>query len=177
MADSTGRAANDIEGMIAQIGARNVELGYGFGNVGSKKSSSSAKPGSKDPNKDELDRYQLVNVQLKEISKQLSALDKQKNKLLGGSLVDNLNKQIKLLNDQISVTERKLKIAQGEQLEVASKLAGYGIKFDSEGNISNYASVFQQQQANLNAVYAKFNSMDKAGQDAYQATVKAAEES
>ena len=143
----------------------------------SKKSGSTAKPSKKDLNKEELDRYQLVNVQLKEISKQLAKLDKEKNKLLGGKLVANLNKQIKLLNDQISVTERKLKIAQGEQNEIANKLSGYGIKFDNEGNISNYAAIFKQEQAKLNAVYTAFNGMSKDAQDAYQDTVKAAEES
>ena len=137
---------------------------------------SNAKPSKKDPNKDELDRYQLVNVQLKEISKELTKLDKEKNKLLGGKLLANLNNQIKLLNDQITVTEAKLKIAKQEQSEVAGKLAGFGVQFDSEGNIANYAQIFRQEQAKLNAVYSAFNSMSKDSQDAYQDTVKAAEE-
>lgn len=144
---------------------------------GSAKKGSSAKPSKKDLNKEQLDRYQLVNVQLKEISKQLSKLDKQKNKLLGGQLVDNLNKQIKLLNDQISVTEAKLKIAQGEQNEVAQKLSGYGITFDKDGNIANYAQIFNQEQAKLNAIYTNYNNMSKEAQDNYADTVKAAEES
>ena len=144
---------------------------------GSKKKGSSSKPSKKDPNKDELDRYQLVNVQLKEVSKQLTKLDKQKNKLLGGDLIKNLNQQIKLLNDQMDVTQAKLKIAKQEQKETASALSKYGIKFDDEGNISNYATVFKQQQAKLNAVYAKYNKMSKTAQEAYQSTVKAAEES
>jgi len=149
----------------------------GGGSGKSGKSGSSAKAAKKDPNKDQLDRYQKVNVQLKEISKQLTSLDKQKNKLLGGDLVKNLNQQVDLLNRQIEVTEAKLKIAQDEQREVASDLSKYGISFDSDGNIANYAQIFKQEQDKLNAVYAAFNGMSKDAQEAYQDTVKAAEDS
>ena len=143
---------------------------------GKKSGGSKAKPSKKDPNKEELDRYQKVNVQLKEIGKQLTALDKQKKKLLGGDLVRNLNDQVALLDKQIDVTREKLKIAQGEQSEVAGTLSKYGIKFDSDGNIANYQQIFKQEQNKLNAVYAKFNGMSKAAQESYQDVVKAAEE-
>jgi hypothetical protein len=97
--------------------------------------------------------------------------------LLGGNLVKNLNAQIKLLNDQISVTDRKLAIAQDEQDEIAAVLLGYGTKFDSDGNISNYAAMFRQEQAKLDAVYNTYNSMSAEAQENYEDTVKAAEDS
>lgn len=142
----------------------------------SKKSGSGAKSSKKGPNKDELDRYQLVNVQLKEISKELTKLDKQKNKLLGGNLVKNLNQQIKLLNDQIDVTEAKLKIAEKERAEKAKILSGYGAKFDAQGNVYNYETIFKQEQTRLNKVYDKYNKMSETQKKKYESTVKSAEE-
>ena len=70
-----------------------------------------------------------------------------------------------------------MKIAKQEQSEVAAQLAAYGIRYDSQGNIANYADIFRQEQAKLNAVYANYNSMSKDAQEAYSDTVKAAEES
>jgi hypothetical protein len=79
--------------------------------------------------------------------------------------------------EEVEYAEEPELEAQQEQAEVAGKLSGYGIKFDSEGNIANYAAIFKQEQAKLNAVYTAFNGMSKDAQDAYQDTVKAAEES
>lgn len=143
---------------------------------GNKKSGSSSKPSKKDLNKDELDRYQLVNVQLKEISKDLNKLDKQKKKLLGGDLIANLNKQLALLDKQIETTERKLKIAQDEQTEVAQALAKVGVKFDSEGNIANYAAIFKQEQAKLNNYITYYNGLSKKQQEARADELKQYEE-
>ena len=162
------------------VNKKSKKLGGNFAKADSTKpkgkKGSTAKPSKKDPNKDELDRYQLVNVQLKEISKELTKLDKQKKKLLGGDLVKNLNKQINYLNDQISVTEAKLKIAEKERAEKAKTLSGYGAKFDEQGNVYNYETIFKQEQARLNKVYAKYNKMSKAQQEKYESTVKSAEE-
>ena len=142
----------------------------------SKKKGSTAKPSKKDPNKDELDRYQKVNVQLKELSKSLTTLEKQRKKLLGKDLIVNLNKQIANLNRQIEVTKNKLEIAKQEQKETANKLSEYGVTFDDEGNIANYQSIFQKEQNKLNQIYANYNKMSKASQENYQDVVKAAEE-
>jgi DNA repair exonuclease SbcCD ATPase subunit len=180
--NSVRKQIGSIDAGIAALKSADASLDKYQGDLGKSKNKGGGGGGnkdakSKDPNQDELDRYQLVNVQLKEISKELSKLEKQKSKLFGGKLIENLNKQVKILNDQITVTERKLAIAQQEQDEIAATLLGYGISFDSDGNIANYAQVFAQQQANLNAVYATYNSMSADAQDAYEDTVKAAEES
>jgi hypothetical protein len=138
-------------------------------------SSSSSEPQTKDLNEDEKDRYEKVNVQLDKISASLSKLQSQEDKLLGQKLIDNLNAQLTELNKKIDKTNEKLKIAQQEQAELQSELSGYGISFDSEGVMTNYAEVFDRQQAALNAVYNHYNSLSADAQEGYESTVEAAE--
>lgn len=137
--------------------------------------SSDKDPDKKDLNEDELDRYEKVNVQLELISATLDKLQSQEDKLFGNKLINNLNKQIQALNKQIDTTNEKLKIARGEQAELQSKLAAYGVKFDAEGVMTNYAQVFQAQQQALNNIYNHYNSLSAASQEGYAATVENAE--
>lgn len=149
----------------------------GSNSVGGGKSGggSNKDPDKKDLNEDELDRYEKVNVQLELISATLDKLQSQEDKLFGKKLINNLNKQIQALNKQIDTTNEKLKIARGEQTELQSKLAAYGVKFDAEGVMTNYAQVFQVQQQALNNIYNHYNSLSAASQEGYAATVENAE--
>ena len=132
-------------------------------------------PDKKDLNEDEVDRYEKVNVQLNLISAALDKLQAQEDKLFGKKLIENLNKQLQQLNKQIDKTNEKLKIAQNEQSELQSKLRGYGVQFDAEGVITNYAQVFAAQQSALNNVYNHYNSLSAAAQESYETTVDNAE--
>lgn len=132
-------------------------------------------PDKKDLNEDELDRYEKVNVQLDLISATLDKLQSQEDKLFGSKLIDNLNKQLQTLNKQIDKTNEKLKIARGEQSELQAKLRSYGVQFDAEGVMTNYAQVFQAQQQALNNIYNHYNNLSAASQEGYEATVENAE--
>ena len=136
---------------------------------------SSSKPSYKDPNTDRKDPYQKVNAKLKSIANSLGKIQAQEEKLVGGALIENLNQQIGLLNSQIDTTREKLSIAIGEQQRLKNELGSYGIAFSDDGNIANYAAVYEREQQALNAVYARYNSMSKESQEGYEATVEAAE--
>lgn len=136
---------------------------------------SKSEPNKKDPNEDKVDRYEKVNVQLERLSAKLSKIQSQESKFIGQKLLDNLNKQINLLNQQIDKTNEKLSIARGEQAELQRTLSGFGIGFDADGVMTNYAQVFAAQQAALNAVYNTYNSMSADAQKSYEDTVEAAE--
>ena len=136
---------------------------------------SSSKPSYKDPNTDRKDPYQKVNAKLKSIANSLGKIQAQEEKLVGGALIENLNQQIGLLNSQIDTTREKLSIAIGEQQRLKNELGSYGITFSDDGNIANYAAVYEREQQALNAVYARYNSMSKESQEGYEATVEAAE--
>lgn len=134
------------------------------------------KPSIKDPNKEKKDPYQKVNAKLKTISNTLEKVSKEQEKLVGTDLIDNLAKQYGLLNKEIETTAKKLEIANSEQKRLQSELSAFGITFDKDSNIANYADVYIQQQNELNAVYGRYNSMSKDAQENYEATLKAAEE-
>lgn len=132
-------------------------------------------PATKDLNDDQADPYEKVNVQLEKIEANLKKIQSQEDKLMGQKLVDNLNQQLGVLNQKIEKTNEKLKIAQREQSKLQGTLSSYGIGFDSEGVMTNYAEVFDRQQAALNAVYNHYNSLSADAQKGYEATVTAAE--
>lgn len=132
-------------------------------------------PQIKDLNEDKSDPYEKVNIQLEKIEANLKKIQSQEDKLMGQKLVDNLNQQLEVLNKKIDKTNEKLKIAQKEQSRLQGILSGYGIGFDSEGIMTNYAEVFDRQQAALNAVYNHYNSLSADAQKGYEATVTAAE--
>lgn len=114
----------------------------------------------------ELDRYEKVNAQLALIEKNLAKIKSQQDKLIGTKLVDNLNKQLNLLNRQISTTKEKLKIANKEANEYKNKLSkNYGITFDAEGIIKNYESVYNKELARYNAAIDKFNKSAQTDAD------------
>lgn len=136
---------------------------------------SKSEPSKKDLNEDKVDRYEKVNVQLELIEDQLKKIQKQEKKLIGQKLIDNLNKQLDVLNKKIDKTNEKMQIARGEQAELQRELASYGVGFDADGVMTNYAQVFAAQQNALNNVYRQYNSMSADAQKNFDDTVKAAE--
>ena len=133
---------------------------------------SSSQPDSMDPIEKEKDRYHDVNVELKLIQNSLDKLEKQKEKLFGKDLIENLNKQLELLNDQIDTTNDKMVIAEGEAQELRGKLAGNGVAFNTDGTIANYAQAYQAQLNYVNSIIAQYNAMDKNSQENFKDTVE-----
>lgn len=135
----------------------------------------SSEPSKKDLNEDKVDRYEKVNVQLELIEDQLKKIQSQEEKLIGQKLIDNLNKQLDVLNKKIDKTNEKMQIARQEQAELQRELASYGVGFDADGVMTNYAQVFASQQAALNNVYNQYNNMSADAQKNFEDTVEAAE--
>jgi len=112
---------------------------------------------NEDPIKDSVDRYHDVNLELKAISNQMSLLEKQKSKLVGGKLIENLNAQMSLLNKQIEKTNEKIRIANGEAAELRGYLSKNNVSFSSDGSISNYAQIVKAREDTLNALIDEYN--------------------
>ena len=143
---------------------------------GGSSSGSDKEPDRRDPLEDEKDRYHDIDIILKQIQNDMDKLDKQKDKLFGQDLIDNLNKQLALLDDQIDATNEKISIANGEVSELQSKLAGKGVTFNADGTIANYASAYQAQLAYVNSLIAQYNSMSAEAQEGFKDTVEKAQE-
>lgn len=137
---------------------------------------SSKEPDKMDPIEKEKDRYHDVDVQLELISKDLDKLDKQKKKLFGQDLINNLNKRLKLLDKQIDTTNEKIKIARGETAELRKTLSGQGVSFNADGTIANYAQAYQSQLNYVNSLINQYNSMGAEAQEGFKDTVEKAKE-
>lgn len=133
----------------------------------------------KDPDKmdaieNEKDRYHDVNIELKQIETELGRIQKQKDKLLGQNLIDNLNKQLNLLNKQMDKTNEKISIAKDEAGELRGKLSSQGVSFNNDGTIANYTQAYEAQLSYVNALVAKYNSMSAKEQEGFKETVEQA---
>ena len=179
-------AANNTQGKIDEILARNSSLDKILANARSGKGGSSSSKGSSRSEKeaktedlieDELDRYHDINIILQQISTTLDRLQEQQDKLFGQDLVDNLNKQLQQLNKQIDATKTKITIAQGESAELRGKLSNYGVSFNDDGTISNYTAAYESQLAQVNSIIAAYNSMNAASQESYKNIVDNAKDS
>lgn len=144
------------------------------GSGGKKGGGSDNKPDKMDPFEDEKDRYHDINILLKQISTDLDRLDKQKEKLFGRGLIDNLNEQLSVLDKQIDATNEKIKIAEGEAAELRDALSVYGASFNADGTLANYTQVYTAQLNYVNNLIAQYNSMSKEAQDAFKDTVEGA---
>lgn len=140
------------------------------------KSGGGSKPKKIDKTKNEKDRYHDVNVELKNISNALEVVQDQTEQLTGQDYINNLAEQYRLLNKEIGTTKEKLEIAKEEQQELSNALAGKGVKFNSDGTISNYFSAYDQQLAKLNAIEDQYNSMTAEQQENFQETYDKAKE-
>lgn len=133
---------------------------------------------NKDPIKNQVDRYEKVNTALSAIGADYEKINSEQERLTGDKLAKNLQKQNELLLRQIELYQEKLKIQQQEADEVKNKLSSqFGITYDSEGFMTNYAKVHQQLIDEVNRIgnqYAGLGSeeAEKALDKQYEAAQK-----
>lgn len=162
---------------VRNSGASGKKVGNGGkGKSGGGGGSKAKEPDVLEPIEKEADRYHDVNVQLELIDKDLDKLDKQKKKLFGQDLINNLNKKLGLLNKQIDVTNEKIKIARGETQELQDKLANKGVAFNADGTIANYAEAYAAQLNYVNSLIAQYNNMGAEAQEGFKDTIDKAKE-
>lgn len=135
------------------------------GSSGGGGSSKAATPKTKDLNQDTLDRYHDINIKINGLSKSYERLQKVQDKLTGKELIENLNKQLAILEKQRDAYKQKIQLAKQEAAEIRNSLAGYGASFDANGEISNYAALMTQAQKNLNDVIGWYNGLSADAQD------------
>ena len=101
------------------------------------------------------DYYHDVNKELEFISQKLTVLQKKQKLLEGGALLKNLKLQTKEYENQLKYLQEKRGIQEGYQQELQTRqkdelgnkgLAAYGITFDKNGYIENYAEIARKLQ-------------------------------
>ena len=147
--------------------------GGGSGNKGKKGGGGGGNksPKKKDPIKPlkaKIDPYHDVNIKIGDTQEALDKLGKQRNKLIGKDAVDNLTKQINLMEKEKELLKEKHGIAQEELDRQAQELANLGAIFNKNGDIANYKDLLLDKQKQVNDAIAVANGLEGDERDAYE---------
>ena len=126
--------------------------------------------------KAEIDLYHDINIILGNIEEQLAKINKEQEKLTGADLIASLQKEAKLLEQQVVALENKVLLEEIEAMQLQNALKQQGVKFNQEGDISNYAAILQAKEDYVNNIISKYNYMTEEEQEAYKDTVDQAQE-
>lgn len=152
--------------------------GGGGGSGGGGSSAKAYEPKTKDAVEDEVDRYERVNAELDTLSNRLDKVAEEQDRLAGFDIADNISEQIGLIKEQIKWENEKLKIQKQEAQEYRDQLASqYGIAYDAEGHITNYAETYKRLLDNLNGLINQYNATTtEEGQEALDKQIDAAQD-
>lgn len=167
LADSAGASANDIEGMIAQIGASTVNLDNLFGNVSSGKGSKGS-GGSKGKtyDKEDLktlqeveDRYHEINREIQRQDDLLDDLSNTTDRAWGTDTLDGYENEIKALEKQQELYNQKLKEAQNYLVQDSALVKKYfaDAQIGADGEITNYEDLLRENLNLYNAAVERYN--------------------
>lgn len=177
-AATKGKVTSQNSQQVAEVGAalqtrlsaiENVRANFGKSlAAGSSKSGggSSAKK-EEEFTDDEVDRYWSVNKALEAINNELDKLEDKQSTMSGKQLIESLQKENKLLDQQIDKQKEKQKLQIQEAQEVQGRLKSFGVAFKDTGEITNYEAAYQAQINAYNAAVSAYNagSLDEAGMD------------
>lgn len=165
LADSAGASANDIEGMIAQIGASTANLDNLFGNVSSGKGSKGGSKG-KTYDKEDLktlqeveDRYHEINRELQRQDDLLDDLSNATDRAWGTDALDGYENEIKALEKQQELYNQKLKEAQDYLVQDSALVKKYfaDAQIGADGEITNYEDLLRENLNLYNAAVERYN--------------------
>ena len=167
LADSAGASANDIEGMIAQIGASTTNLDNLFGNISSGKGSKGGS-GSKGKtyDKEDLktlqeveDRYHEINREIQRQDDLLDDLSNTTDRAWGTDAIDGYENEIKALEKQQELYNQKLKEAQDYLVQDSALVKKYfaDAQIGADGEITNYEDLLRENLNLYNAAVERYN--------------------
>ena len=124
----------------------------------------------------EIDRYEKVNAHLDDISNNLDKVADEQDRLTGQKYIENIAQQISLLKEEVKWEEKKLEIEKQEAAEYKSILGNdYGIKFNNQGFVENYADIYNQLLAQVNEYERQYNTTtSKSAKESIQTQIDAA---
>ena len=167
LADSAGASANDIEGMIAQIGVSTTNLDNLFGNISSGKGSKGGS-GSKGKtyDKEDLktlqeveDRYHEINREIQRQDDLLDDLSNTTDRAWGTEALDGYENEIKALEKQQELYNQKLKEAQDYLVRDSALVKKYfaDAQIGADGEITNYEDLLRENLNLYNAAVERYN--------------------
>lgn len=138
--------------------------GRGGGGGGGGGGSKPKKIDKKDP-EDEKERYYEVTKQLDRLSDELEKVDTLQSSTYGNKHLQNLQKESKLLEEQIDILKRKRKEAEGYLETDRQKVLDLGAEFDDNGIITNYEEVLDSILKKYNDFVDKYNAASASTQE------------
>lgn len=167
LADSAGASANDIEGMIAQIGVSTTNLDNLFSNISSGKGSKGGS-GSKGKtyDKEDLktlqeveDRYHEINREIQKQDDLLDDLSNTTDRAWGTEALDGYENEIKALEKQQELYNQKLKEAQNYLVQDSALVKKYfaDAQIGADGEITNYEDLLRENLNLYNAAVERYN--------------------
>lgn len=197
------KSITDVGGAMASIGMEDYKTGgsgssiaspSSFGNTGSGgsggsgggsgSSPSSGGSGNDDYSDDqteltenEIDRYEKVNAHLDDIASSLDKVADEQDRLTGQKYIENIAQQVSLLKEEVEWEEKKLEIEKQEAAEYKSILGNdYGVKFNNQGFVENYADIYNQLLAQVNEYERQYNATtSKSAKESIQTQIDAAQ--
>ena len=186
LAEMSEASANDIDGMLAEIGANANSIADGVRNIGEgrkwgdngidsgKKSGGGGGGGGKDKSKsadqiqdmklknEQIDLYHELDRAIKATQETLDDYDKAKKKTVRNGLAQTIDNQIEALEKQKGLYEQKIGMMQAQLQAQQANLAALGVQFDEQGNIINYTGLMIEYQNLYNSLLeeAKFLTGD-----------------
>lgn len=153
--------------------------GGGGGGGGGGSDGPSYEPKHKDEQENEINRYEKIDTALDAIAADLEKINSEQDRLTGKQLAENMAQQIALLTKQIKLQKEKLEIQKQEAQEYKGQLASqFGVTFDDQGFIQNYAAKYKEYLDNLNGLIRQYNATTtEDGQEALDKQIEAAEKS
>ena len=123
------------------------------------------------------DPFHDVDNELSKLNTKFDRLTDNQDRLYGKNLLDNLNKQLDILNKIVDKNKEKLKIAKDEValMQKSQKnqrkgyfndLSDFGVKFNSKtGEITNYETIIDRLDAKVKKLHDKWNSLTAKQQE------------
>lgn len=153
---------------------KNQILAHNKGGGGGGGKGKSYEPKKKDYEAKEKDRYEKVNTAIDELDSSINNLTMDQDRLFGNRWLDNLKEETSLLKEQVPWYKEKLKIQKAEAKELRDQLGkDFGAKFGNNGQLQNYAQIFDQLEKERKAAYDKYNAATtEEGQKAAEEAIK-----
>lgn len=155
-------------GVANNYSSANAGGGSPGNSSGKSGSGSSSKPSQKDhekPIEDDRDIYHDINIEIEQAKRNLERVQKIQERLFGKDLINNLNKQIALIDKQKEKLLEKQKIQEWDLANQQKELGLLGVTFDEYNNIANYMQILAEGQQKVNDATAEYNNLV----DAYNA--------
>lgn len=156
----------DKKGIIrANAAAAFTSASNAYTGKGNEKSKGSKdKQDKKDPIKYEADVFHDLDIEIKQVERDLKRLQEREKKLRGAALIENINAQFQKLRQQTAEYTDKLDVALQKVSLLQNKIVGYGAKINSDGTIANYDQLMNNITGQYNAEISRYNKLSAENQ-------------